>query len=140
MFKTALILVSTTMSLNSLAQSSNLESQEQSIEKIVVNGFKVKQTILETPNSVTVLSRELIEKANIEDLKDISKIAPNVSVNQIGQVGPTSISIRGIQSNPFVVNRVAVYVDGIPFRDPGTIQLNNIEQIEILRGPQSTLY
>jgi iron complex outermembrane receptor protein len=140
MFKTALILVSTTISLNSLAQSSDLESQEQSIEKIVVNGFKLKQTILETPNSVTVLSRELIKRANIEDLRDISKIAPNVSVNQIGQVGPTSISIRGIQSNPFVVNRVAVYVDGIPFRDPGTIQLNNIEQIEILRGPQSTLY
>ncbi len=60
MFKTALILVSTTISLNSLAQSSDLESQEQNIEKMVVNGFKLKQTILETPNSVPLLIRELI--------------------------------------------------------------------------------
>ena len=140
MFKKTLLLVSITTSLHSLADTDELANQQQSIERIVVSGSKIKQTILETPNSITVLNRDLIEKANISNLRDLSKIAPNVSVNQIGQVGATSISIRGVQSNPFVVNRVAVYVDGIPFRDPDTIQLNNVEQIEILRGPQSTLY
>ena len=63
-----------------------------------------------------------------------------MSINQIGQIGTTSISIRGIQSNPFIVNRTAVYIDGIPFRDPETMSLNNIDQIEVLRGPQSSLY
>ncbi|TMO95875.1 TonB-dependent receptor, partial [Pseudoalteromonas sp. S3178] len=50
------------------------------------------------------------------------------------------ISIRGIESNPFIVNRTAVYVDGIPYRDPDMLRLHNVNQIEILRGPQGTLY
>lgn len=110
------------------------------LEEVVVLGTKMERSLMDTPNSVTVIDSELVKRANINNLRDLDRFAPNVSTNQIGQVGATSISIRGIQSNPFVVNRVAVYVDGIPLRDPETVRLNNVEQIEILRGPQSTLY
>ncbi|MCG8440542.1 MAG: TonB-dependent receptor, partial [Caulobacterales bacterium] len=50
------------------------------------------------------------------------------------------VSIRGIESNPFIVNRAAIYIDGIPFRELSNAVLNQIASIEVLRGPQSTLY
>lgn len=115
-------------------------AQEQDIEKIRVSGSKLNQSLLEAPQSVTVLDRITLEKAGIANLRQVADLAPNVSISQIGQVGGSFISIRGIESNPFIVNRAAVYIDGIPYRDPDDINVRNAMQIEILRGPQSTLY
>lgn len=112
----------------------------EDIEKIIVVGSKMNQAVQETPMSVTVFNREMMDKAGMMTLRDIDDYAPNVSISQIGQVGGTYISIRGIESNPFIVNRTAVYVDGIPYRDPDMLRLHNVNQVEILRGPQGTLY
>ena len=90
--------------------------------------------------SATVFDRETIKKSGMKTIRDIDDYSANVSINQIGQVGGTYISIRGIESNPFIINRTAVYVDGIPYLDPDSIRLHNVEQIEVLRGPQGTLY
>ncbi len=73
-------------------------------------------------------------------LRQIDDYIPNVQFNQTGQVGGTYVTIRGIESNPFIVNRAAVYVDGIPFRKLREQTLGTVEQIEVLRGPQGTLY
>ena len=113
---------------------------EKEIEKIIVVGSKMNQAVHEAPMSVTVFDRDMMDKAGMMTLRDIDDYAPNVSISQIGQVGGTYISIRGIESNPFIVNRTAVYVDGIPYRDPDMLRLHNVNQVEILRGPQGTLY
>ncbi len=115
-------------------------TQSFALEELIIYGSKFERSILDTPGSVRVIDKDVIEKANITSLRDVDNFTPNMSINQIGQIGTTSISIRGIQSNPFIVNRTAVYIDGIPFRDPETMSLNNIDQIEVLRGPQSSLY
>ncbi|MEM9161064.1 MAG: TonB-dependent receptor plug domain-containing protein, partial [Verrucomicrobiota bacterium] len=106
------------------------------LESVVVKGSRSDQLLLDTPNSITIIDRQTIQESGITNLRDIDDFAPNVSINQIGQVGGNFISIRGIESNPFIVNRTAVYIDGIPFREPDTVNIRNAEQIEILRGPQ----
>lgn len=113
---------------------------EGSIEKITVTGSKMNQRLKDVAMSVTVYDKAMIADNGMNTIRDIDDFAPNVSISQIGQVGGSYISIRGIESNPFIVNRTAVYIDGIPYRNPDSLRLNNINQIEILRGPQGTLY
>ena len=115
------------------------ELPEQTAE-IVVTANKIEERLVDTASAITVYDREFIEDARIRSLRQIDDYAPNVSINQTGQIGGTYISIRGIESNPFIVNRAAVYIDGIPFRDIDAQFLNDASQIEILRGPQGTLY
>ncbi len=118
----------------------NSSVDDSDIEKIIIVGSKMNQAVKDAPLSVTVFDREMMDKAGMMTLRDIDDYAPNVSISQIGQVGGSYISIRGIESNPFIVNRTAVYVDGIPYRDPDMLRLHNVNQVEILRGPQGTLY
>lgn len=107
---------------------------------IVVTANKTEQRLLDVPGSVTVYDERFIEQARIRSLRQLADYSPNVSINQLGQVGSTFISIRGIESNPFIINRAAVYIDGIPFRDPDAQVLADAAQVEILKGPQGTLY
>lgn len=116
------------------------DAVQSDADDIIVTANKIDERLVEVPSAITVYDREFIEDARIRSLRQIDDYAPNVSINQIGQIGGTFISIRGIESNPFIVNRAAVYIDGIPFRDVDAQVLNDAQQIEILRGPQGTLY
>jgi iron complex outermembrane receptor protein len=82
----------------------------------------------------------MIDQMRIRDFDRIDDIAPNVQFNESGQRGSIYITVRGVESNPFIINRAAVYIDGIPFRELSNSVLNQIESIEVLRGPQGTLY
>jgi iron complex outermembrane receptor protein len=63
-----------------------------------------------------------------------------VAFNEKSQLGGMFVTIRGVESNPFIINRAAVYIDGIPFRELSNAVLNQVESVEVLRGPQATLY
>ena len=110
------------------------------LESIIVTGSKRDTPYLQSDLSVTVLDRKALVDAGVRDLRDVDKLVPNVKFNAMGQLSNMFISIRGIESNPFLVNRASVYVDGIPFRELSNAVLNQVEQIEVLRGPQGTLY
>ncbi|WAC59052.1 TonB-dependent receptor [Brevundimonas sp. SL130] len=110
------------------------------LEEIVVTAARRPTTFQDADVSVTVLSRIQLEQARIRDIRQLDGVVPNVQFNESGQLGSTFISIRGIESNPFIVNRAAVYIDGIPFRELSNAVLNQVESIEVLRGPQATLY
>jgi iron complex outermembrane receptor protein len=107
---------------------------------IIVTGSKRDTTFLESDLSVTVLDRQTLEDARVRDLRQIDKLVPNVKFNSNGQLSDLYISIRGVESNPYLVNRAAVYIDEIPFRELSNAVLNQVESIEVLRGPQGTLY
>lgn len=115
---------------------------EISAEKtdIVVTGTRRNTALQDADVSVTVLDRDALNEARIRDVRQLDAVVPNVQFNDSGQLGSTFISIRGIESNPFIVNRAAVYIDGIPFRELSNAVLNQVESIEVLRGPQATLY
>ncbi len=122
------------------AQQSPAPASAEQVNDIVVTGTRRDTKLQDTPASITVLSRETLDEARIRDVRQLDAIVPNVQFNESGQLGSTFISIRGIESNPFIVNRAAVYIDGIPFRELSNAVLNQVQSIEVLRGPQATLY
>lgn len=107
---------------------------------IIVTGTRRDTRLQDADMSVTVINRETLNQARIRDVRQLDAVVPNVQFNESGQLGSTFISIRGIESNPFIVNRAAVYIDGIPFRELSNAVLNQVQSVEVLRGPQATLY
>lgn len=120
------------------------ESQEgaasSTVPEIVVTGQKRETTLQDSDGAVTVLDARAIDEARLRDFSQLDDLVPNVQFNQGGQLGNIFITIRGVESNPFIVNRAAVYIDGIPFRELTNAVLSQVESIEVLRGPQGTLY
>ncbi|WP_241093469.1 TonB-dependent receptor [Xanthomonas sp.] len=115
-------------------------TEAKTLDEVVVTGSKRDTPYLKSDLSVTVLDRQALKEAGVTEFRDLDKLAPNVKFNAMGQLSDMYISIRGIESNPFLVNRASVYIDGIPFRELSNAVLNQVESVEVLRGPQGTLY
>lgn len=118
----------------------SIRSGASTADTIVITGQKRERTLLESDLSATVLNARDIEELRLRDIRRLDDVVPNVQFSQGSQVSPVFASIRGIESNPAIVNRAAIYIDGIPFRELSNAVLDQIESIEVLRGPQSTLY
>jgi iron complex outermembrane recepter protein len=121
------------------AQAEQTEKQDAASE-IIVTGQKRDTTLQESDISVTVLDEETIRETRLRDVRRIDDLVPNVQFNESGQLSSVFVTIRGVESNPFIVNRAAIYIDGIPFRELSNAVLNQVQSIEVLRGPQATLY
>lgn len=110
---------------------------------VVVTATRTTRTLAQTTSAVTVITRQQIEAKKPRDLVEAIRLAPGVSVAQSGTFGKTtSIFLRGTNSN-----QTLVLLDGVRANAPsdgrfdfGTIPVENIERIEIVRGPQSALY
>ena len=109
-------------------------------DTIIVRGQKRETTLQDADVAVTVFTPDQIDAARIRDFRRIDDLVPNVQFNQSGQTSSVFATIRGIESSQDIVNRAAIYIDGIPFRELSNAVLDQIESIEVLRGPQSTLY
>ncbi|MFC4594525.1 TonB-dependent receptor plug domain-containing protein [Sphingobium tyrosinilyticum] len=97
----------------------------------------------EVPMAVVALGAESIEKSGVTSVRDIGQIAAGVQINQAGAA--TQPAVRGVSTtlNTFgYENNVALYVDG--FYQPDFITINadlaNIADVQVLKGPQGTLY
>jgi iron complex outermembrane receptor protein len=117
------------------------------LEEIVVTARKREERLQDTPLSIVGFSRDDIERRQIVTLADVGQHAPNVQFHASGVGGKNSgqAFIRGVgQSDYFMTTDpgVGVYVDGVYLaRSLGSIfDLVDIERIEVLRGPQGTLY
>jgi vitamin B12 transporter len=116
---------------------------ETTESEIVVTATRNPQPLAQTTSAVTVITRRQIEDKKAFDLTDVIRLAPSVSIAQNGTRGKvSSIFLRGTNSN-----HTLVLIDGVRANspadqrfDPGTIPVENIERIEVLRGPQSALY
>lgn len=116
------------------------EAQSEGSKEIIVTGQKRDETLRDSDASITVLDAMAIDQARLRDFRQLDDLVPNVQFNEGGQLGNVFITIRGVESNPFIVNRAAVYIDGIPFRELTNAVLSQVDSIEVLRGPQGTLY
>ncbi|MCI0517421.1 MAG: TonB-dependent receptor [Woeseiaceae bacterium] len=116
-------------------------------EEIVVTATKREQNIYEVPMSISAFSGDTIEAQGITDLVDVGKFVPNLNVTTFsaGHTSSANPFIRGIGLQDHLITTdpgVSVYVDGVYLgRQVGqNWNLTNIERIEVLRGPQGTLY
>jgi iron complex outermembrane receptor protein len=114
-------------------------------DEIVVTATKREQTLQDVPISVSVTSEKAIEREHIEDLIDLQRIVPSLQVAQFNAVGQTNFVIRGFGNgagNDGIESSVGVFVDGV-YRSRTSSALDDlpeVERIEVLRGPQSTLF
>ena len=123
------------------------ETAKPVFEEIIVTAQKREQSIYEVPVAISAFSTETIEKQGISDLTDIGKFVPNLNVTgfSAGHTSSANPFIRGIGLQDHLITTdpgVGVYVDGIYLgRQVGqNWSLANIERVEVLRGPQGTLY
>ncbi len=113
--------------------------------EIVVTATKREQTLQDVPVAVSVTTAETIERAQIRDIKDLVSIVPSLRVTQLQSSASTYFIIRGFgngANNPGLETSVAVFVDGV-YRSRSASQISDlpdISRIEVLRGPQSTLF
>lgn len=139
MQKRCLILTAAVLSVMSA------QSFAQPMEEVVVTATKRAESIQDVPMSVSVVSGEVLTRAEVRDLLDLQSVVPSLRVPQFQNSIQTNFVIRGFgngANNPGIEPSVAVFVDGVYLsRSQARISdLPNIQQIEVLKGPQSTLY
>ena len=122
--------------------STPVYAQGASLEEIVVTARKRAETLEESPVSVTAFTAGDIESAGIETARDFINLTPNVSLVETQNAGNAFINVRGVSQARNSEMSVAVLVDGVLMANPAqfTQQLIDVQQIEVLRGPQGALY
>ncbi len=112
------------------------------LEEIVVTARKRAETLAESPVSVRAFTADEIESAGIESPRDFIALTPNVTLVETQNAGNAFITVRGVSQARNSEMSVAVLVDGVLMANPAqfTQQLFDIQQIEVLRGPQGALY
>ncbi|WBQ12345.1 TonB-dependent receptor [Hyphomonadaceae bacterium BL14] len=115
------------------------------VDVITVTAQKREQTLQEVPIAVTVVQAETIQNAQIVDALDLQSVIPSLRVSQLERSSNTTFIIRGQgngANNPGIEPSVAVYIDGVfrPRAGSALSDLMGIERVEVLRGPQSTLF
>jgi iron complex outermembrane recepter protein len=116
------------------------------IEEIIVTAQKREESIQETPISVTAFTGESLQTKGVSNVVDLAAIVPNMRItDNPGTTSTTTISMRGLaQGNPSASfsPKVGLYVDGayIAEMKGSNFDLEDLERVEVLRGPQGTLY
>jgi hemoglobin/transferrin/lactoferrin receptor protein len=115
------------------------------LQQVTVTGTRTERTLADSPASITVIDRERLRRELVQNIQDLVRYEPGVSVRRSVRYGLQDFNIRGLDAN-----RVLIQVDGIrqperfsfgPFtigRD--TFELETLKTVEIIRGPASTLY
>ena len=115
------------------------------IEEILVTAEKREASVQDTPIAITAYSYEELELRGIEGIEDLQFSAPNLVISHNSQSPVTYAYIRAIGSDQLVAGfdpGVAYHVDGIYVGQPSAmpVDLWDMERVEVLRGPQGTLY
>ncbi len=142
----ALILASS----NSFAET-NSEPKHASftVEEITVTARKREESLQRTPVAITAFTSQDMEARNLTNLMGLADFAPNVAISSSnagsGSGSNSQITIRGVGQLDFLITTdpgVGTYVDGIYFARSmgGVMDLLDLQRVEILRGPQGTLY
>ncbi len=123
------------------------QTEDSLFEEITVTATKREQNIYEVPIALSAFDGDKLAAQGITNLVDIGKFVPNLNVTQFsaGHVSSVNPFIRGIGLQDHLITTdpgVSVYVDGVYLgRQVGqNWSLSNLERIEVLRGPQGTLY
>jgi len=124
-------------------QTASLDEGDQ--EEIIVTAQKRSERLQDVPLAITALTGETLAARNITDTKNLAQVAPSLSFGQGNNPNNSSFRIRGIGTSVFGVgseSSVSVVMDGIVMARAaqGFSDLADIERIEVLRGPQGTLF
>ena len=121
------------------------------LEEVIVTSQKRAENILSVPISITAVSQATLEQEDVKDINDLSRLVPGVSLIPTGQsttnsaqsTGERTVVIRGIAATAGSAT-TGIYIDDTPIqaREAGTVypEVFDLERVEVLRGPQGTLF
>ena len=125
------------------------ELTKPKLEEVVVTAQKRIERLIEVPQSVTVLSADDLARSGAVQLRDFAVQVPGLTFTTAG-AGYTQVSLRGVTTGQDISSTVAIYVDDVPFGSSSAyvqggqtaldVGLFDMARIEVLRGPQGTLY
>ena len=115
------------------------------VDTIVVTAQKRKENLQDVPVVVTVINRQLLQDSGVQDVKDLQRVVPGLTVTSDTSDATTTARIRGIGTvgdNPGLEPSVGIVIDGVyrPRNGVGFNDLGDLDQIEVLKGPQGTLF
>ncbi|MES3707451.1 TonB-dependent receptor [Pseudomonas putida] len=119
-------------------------SKEPLLKAVTVNARKRTESVQDVPTPVTVVDGATLEEQRIYRVQDIQQLAPSVNV-AYQHARQASIAIRGLGNNPAndgLEGSTGIYLDNVYLGRPGmaVFDLLDVEQLEVLRGPQGTLF
>jgi outer membrane receptor protein involved in Fe transport len=121
------------------------QDQPTTVDDIIVTANKREQSLQEVPAVVTAISEQLLTDAGVKDIKDLQILTPGLTVTSTSNEAITTARVRGVGTvgdNPGLESSVLVTIDGVyrPRNGVGFGDLGEMERIEVLKGPQGTLF
>lgn len=124
-------------------ESSSRSAQTQTIESVVITAQKRKERVQDVPISVTVVPAAVLERQGVSTLSDLSKTSASLEFGAPSSAVGGGGYVRGIGTNTFsstAQGSVGVVLDGVVMGNTNITSIFDIERVEILKGPQGTLF
>jgi outer membrane receptor protein involved in Fe transport len=133
------------LALGAGAASAQEQGASRQLDEIIVTAQKREQSLQDVPIVVTTLNQTQLQNAGVRDIKDLTILTPGLLVTSTSNETVTTARIRGVGTvgdNPGLESSVGVVIDGIyrPRNGVGFGDLGEIQRIEVLKGPQGTLF
>ena len=144
----AMLVASATIAASTASAQSTEVTQDKSvgvIPQVIVTAQKREQDLQDVPITVTAVGSQLLQDSGVRDIKDLTLLTPGLIVTSTSNEASTTARVRGIGTvgdNPGLESSVGVVIDGVyrPRNGVGFGDLGELERIEVLKGPQGTLF
>jgi iron complex outermembrane receptor protein len=125
------------------AESGEVSATAAPVDTIIVTARKREESLAEIPASITVISGDQVRDERLNTLSDLDRLAPNLQFSDAN--GVRTLYLRGVGGGGRQVGfdtRAGIFVDGVSMSQPPSVNglLLDVERVEVLRGPQSTLF
>ena len=130
----------------SVPASAQSDAADRIFEEVVVTARQREERAQTVPIPITALSAEQLVRRNLMEVRDLEKLSPNTSIDYSAVNGNAiQVFIRGIGQTNWAATqdpKIGMYVDGVYFSRPqgALVDFNDVERVEVLRGPQGTLF
>jgi iron complex outermembrane receptor protein len=127
------------------AQQTPPQENATQLDEVIVTATKREERLIDVPVAVTAVGAEQLQNSGVSDIRELTGLAPSVQFQTPGGGADSSIRIRGIgttSTNPGLESSVGVVIDGVTRARTGVAlsELGDLQRIEVLRGPQGTLF